>query len=138
MMRRSEREAACRAGLEHAAQLAARGLVLEAHEAFESLWRAAPPEHAPTLRALAQWMAVYRQAELGRGRAAARTWAKARPRLRALGAITDARAQAVDTWLDARAMRVEGERFVAPPASDEAPLPELEVIAASLAAHAPG
>jgi Domain of unknown function (DUF309) len=97
-----------------------------AHEAFEDLWRAHPGPAGAAFRALAQWMAAYHQAALGRGRAAARTWDKARAKLDALGLLSPALAGCVTEWLGRHRMEPEGPRFVAPVMYDEqgaAPLP---------------
>jgi Domain of unknown function (DUF309) len=105
---------------------AERGDYRAAHEAFEALWRAHSDPAGAAFRALAQWMAAYHQAELGRGRAAARTWDKARAKLDALGQLSPALARDVTEWLERHHMEPEGPRYVAPVMYDPmcaAPLP---------------
>lgn len=88
----------------------------DAHEEFEGAWRAAAPDSPgrPVLKALAQLAASHHQLVMGKGRAAVRTWHKARGPLLTAGMIDPGFCAAMDE-LHARAgVTAEGPRFIDP------------------------
>ena len=90
------------------------GSFFAAHEAFEEAFRAARGDARELLRALAQVAASHHQLTLGRGRAAVRTWEKARARLAALGALSAEFVAAMRALHDRVGIDGEGPRFIDP------------------------
>ena len=90
------------------------GSFFAAHDAFEEAFRAAAGDARELLRALAQVAASHHQLTLGRGRAAVRTWEKARARLAALGALSAEFGAAMGALHDRAGVDVEGPRFIDP------------------------
>ncbi len=72
------------AGLTKAFSLMDAWLFHSAHEQFEALWRTATSQERTWLHGLTQLAAAFHQLNLGRGKAAVRTWNRARARLTGL------------------------------------------------------
>jgi len=93
-----------------------KGEFLAAHERFEDLWREASLPARLAFHGLAQLAASFHQLALGRGRAAVRTWDKARDKLARAGLLSERYVQEM-TALHARlGLTAEGPRFFDPAA----------------------
>ena len=90
------------------------GAFFDAHDHFEAAWREAEPAVRPLLQGLAQLAASHHQLTLGRGRAAVRTWRRAREKLRAVQAITAGFCDEMDAFHARAGLTSEGPRFVDP------------------------
>ena len=90
------------------------GAFFDAHEHFEAAWREADLPVRPLLQGLAQLAASHHQLTLGRGRAAVRTWRKARDKLSAVGALTPGFSAEMDAFHARAGLTSEGPRFVDP------------------------
>jgi hypothetical protein len=100
---------------------------LAAHECFEDAFREAVLQARLLLHAFAQLAASDHQLSLGRGRAAVRTWHKAREKLARLGVLSphfDAQMDALHARLG---LTAEGPRFFDAARLDavEVPVPDL-------------
>lgn len=91
-----------------------KGSFFAAHEAFDEAFRPAMGDARELLRALAQVAASHHQVTLGRGRAAVRTWLKARTRLAALGALSAEFDAAMRALHDRLGIDGNGPRFIDP------------------------
>lgn len=89
-----------------------KGSFFAAHEAFEESFRSAKGDARELLRGLAQIAASHYQLTLGRGRAAVRTWHKARARLDPLGALSADFCDAMRALHDRIGVDQEGPRFI--------------------------
>jgi len=89
-----------------------KGEFLLAHDRFEDAWREAILRPRLVFHGLAQLAASYHQLTLGRGRAAVRTWHKARAKLTAADALSPAFAAEVDAFFAQLGLSEEGPRFV--------------------------
>lgn len=90
------------------------GAFFDAHEHFEAAWREAEPPVRPLLQGLAQLAASHHQLTLGRGRAAVRTWLRAREKLRAAQVVTSAFCDEMDAFHARLGLTAEGPRFIDP------------------------
>ena len=90
------------------------GAFFDAHEHFEAAWREADPPVRPLLQGLAQLAASHHQLTLGRGRAAVRTWRKARDKLRAVDALPPEFSAEMDAFHARAGLTSDGPRFVDP------------------------
>ncbi|MDB4977264.1 MAG: hypothetical protein JWN48_5605 [Myxococcaceae bacterium] len=85
-----------------------------AHEQFEALFRGAVGDPRSAFRALTQLAAAHHQLSLGRGRAAFRTWHKARLELERLGLLAPAFDAAMTRFYAGLGIDAEGPRFLDP------------------------
>jgi hypothetical protein len=102
-----------------------------AHERFEAAWRTATPPSRTLLHGLSQLAASYYQLSLGRGRAAVRTWHKARAKLAAAEALTPVFAARVDALHARLGLSADGPRFFDPAqlrALADWPVPDLAIL----------
>lgn len=103
-----EQRQALAAGL----RLMQNGSFFAAHEQFEDVWRSADPGLRDLFQGLAQIAASHHQLTLGRGRAAIRTWQKARVRLDRVGVLSADFCAAMDAMHARLGLTIEGPRFV--------------------------
>lgn len=85
---------------------------LTAHDRFEHAWRGADGIPRIALHGLAQLTASHHQLTLGRGRAAVRTWRKARAKLMAAGLDVEVLSREMEALHRALAIDEEGPRFI--------------------------
>jgi hypothetical protein len=88
------------------------GSFFAAHEQFEDVWRSADPGLRDLFQGLAQLAAAHHQLTLGRGRAAIRTWQKARARLDRAEILSVDFCCAMDAMYARLGLTIEGPRFV--------------------------
>ena len=90
------------------------GAFFDAHEHFEAAWRDALPPDRPLLQGLCQLAASHHQLTLGRGRAAVRTWLRAREKLLATHAVTPTFCYEMDAFHARLGLTSAGPRFIDP------------------------
>jgi hypothetical protein len=90
------------------------GHFFEAHELLEELFRACTGDGRFLFHGLAQIAAAHHQLTLGRGRAAIRTWNKARLKLQAVDMLAPSFSLAMDAFYAGLGIDLEGPRFVDP------------------------
>jgi hypothetical protein len=105
------------------------GQFLSGHELYERGFRATSGRLRSWFHGLAQVAASHHQLTLGRGRAAVRTWRKARDKLAALGVLTREFEAAMDAFHARLGLSAEEPRFfdtqrLGPPQSFPLPVAE--------------
>jgi len=100
-----------------------------AHELLEELFKGSTGEGRLLFHGLAQIAAAHHQLTLGRGRAAVRTWHKARLKLARVDMLSPTFAAAMDAFYAGLGIDLEGPRFIdvgalGPPQSFPLPLEE--------------
>lgn len=90
------------------------GRFFVAHEGFEDGMRATQGDARLWLQALAQVAASHYLLTLGRGRAAVRTWRKARVKLAQIGQLAPEFAEAMESFHARLGVDADGPRFIEP------------------------
>ncbi len=90
------------------------GRFFAAHERFEEGFRAAEPPIRTALHGLAQLAASHHQLTLGRGRAAVRTWLRARAKLESVGLLAVELSAEIEAFHARLGLSADGPRFVDP------------------------
>ena len=88
------------------------GHFFEAHELLEELFKECTGESRLLFHGLAQIAAAHHQLALGRGRAAVRTWNKARRKLASANMLAPEFERAMDAFYEGLGLDLEGPRFI--------------------------